>query len=179
MCSSRQRAAHLEPVHPGQQQVEHDRGVLLLASAPQAGRPVVGDVDVEPLGREPARDRVGETFLVLDHQHAHARIVHVPRPEVVAAHLRGLSGVLSSVSARMRHGAPHATSTSIQHHSFSPSSSSPHSPGAAATTESSRTSPASARAPTRRRIPPSRPTRPTRPTHPTRPPRPMRRRVGQ
>ena len=42
---------------PGEEDVEHDRVVGALAAPPQAVVAVVGDVDVEPLGRETVRDR--------------------------------------------------------------------------------------------------------------------------
>ena len=72
-----QRPAHLVAVDAGQEDVEHDRVVGALPGPPQAVVAVVGDVDVEALGREAVGDRRREELLVLDDQNSHTRIVPV------------------------------------------------------------------------------------------------------
>ena len=66
-----QLGAHLVAVHARQQDVEQDRGVVVLPGPPEPVVAVVADVDVEAFGTEPGGDRAGEIDLVLDEQHAH------------------------------------------------------------------------------------------------------------
>ena len=54
------------PVDPGEQEIEdHEVGEQSLAQR-DPGRPVVGDLDREPLGPQPRRHGVGDRLLVLD-----------------------------------------------------------------------------------------------------------------
>ncbi len=60
---------------PGQHDVEHDRGVLLLAREPEPVGAGVRDVDGEALGLEAALEPLGQARLVVHHQESHGSIV--------------------------------------------------------------------------------------------------------
>ena len=68
-----QVGAHLEPVAPGQHDVEDHEVVAALDRHPPPFQPVVGDLDREALGLEAAPHGAGDLPVVLDQQHLHAR----------------------------------------------------------------------------------------------------------
>jgi hypothetical protein len=61
-------AAHLEAVHPGEHQVEHDQVGFLGARQLQRLRAVGRDQDPEPLAREPRADGLGDRRFVIHDQ---------------------------------------------------------------------------------------------------------------
>ena len=100
-----QVGADLVAVHAGQVAVEHHHVVARHHRHLVPGRAVVGDVDGQALPAQPARDRVGEAALVLDHQYPHGATLTAgaPRPN----HGDGAGGVaartirLSSTTATL------------------------------------------------------------------------------
>ena len=67
-----QRAEHLEAVHPGQPQVEHDEVVPPARGETQPLHPVVHQVGLIALLLEPALDVLADGAIVLDDEDLHA-----------------------------------------------------------------------------------------------------------
>ena len=66
-----QPPADLEPVDPGQHDVEHDRVVVGRLGHPERVLALDRDVGGDSLAAHPAPDQAGHLHLVLDDQHAH------------------------------------------------------------------------------------------------------------
>jgi hypothetical protein len=65
-------------VPPGQVPVEHDHVVVGEQRVLESGGPVEGHVDGQLLLPQAGRDRLGESFVVLDYQYPHRRTSSFP-----------------------------------------------------------------------------------------------------
>ena len=83
-----QRHADRVAVHARQVAVEHDHVVAVDEALLQRGRPVIGEVGRDPAVAQPLGDVVGELDVILDHQYAHADIVHHPGHNAITDCLR-------------------------------------------------------------------------------------------
>ena len=93
-------AAHIEPGHPGEHQVEQDQVGLVGPCRLQPADPGVGNDHVEPLAPQGVADRLGQPGLVLYEQDAVRPTVNLCRhPPTVSARLDEL-GTLARDQSR-------------------------------------------------------------------------------